>query len=312
MKKYININIVCLFFLILTNTVYGGLISIVPIISGVIIDYGSSQIGKYTETSRMGTYCLMSLGLLFLIILSGLIKVALKAKYIKKTRRQIEKDLFETAIRSNISSSALVNMFCTEVDLIINKYYSNHGELACILVQFAIALSYSVSVSWQTILVIAICFLVLILLNQLLLLPMSKFMEMLSRNNENVNKVLLGFLSSITSLKIYGGIDFAFQHIQTALVERNRVETSKTRYELIVDSVNCLFSTLLQIIPLLIVSIMVVNGELAVGAALSIMLLFEKIVSPIDSISNIRMQYSETKGFRKKIEEVISGNDISK
>ena len=308
MKKYIRNNRGRLCLLILAGALYGALTSLVPIAAGRILDYDPATGQTFLGLAGWKSLCLPGLALLAGIVLFGLLKMRLKSEYIRRVRKQLENDVFRAALRSGISSASLVNMFCTEVDLVVNGYFSNHGELVSVLVPFAVALAYSLSVSWLTIAIIAGCFAVLLVMNQLLLAPMGKLMVTLSKSNESVNRVLLGFLNAITSLKIYGGVGYASRRIQDALVKRNRTEKDKARYEVFVEGVNCLFSTLLQVIPLAIIAIMVVNGKLTVGAALSIMLLFEKIVSPIDQVSGIREEYAATKAYRERIAEFIAGN----
>lgn len=306
MKKYMQNSRSHLYLLLLMNVVYSTLTAIVPIVAGRIIDYDA----KTGQTSRffsgMRGLCIESLIIFLCLIASGMLKVFAQTKYIYRVRKQIEEEVFHAAIRAKISSSSLVNMFCTEIDIIIDGYFANHGEFVSIMVPFIIALGYSISVSWLSIIIIAGCFVVLLLLNQLLLFPMSKYMVSLSKNNESVNKILLGFLNTITSLKMYGGIGYAFHRIQDVLVKRNKVEIDKAKYEVFVEAVNCLFSTMLQILPLAVIAIMVVNGKLTIGAALSIMLLFEKIVSPIEQFSVILEEYAKNKPARIRIEEFIS------
>lgn len=306
MNKYIARNRILLLLLILLSAVYGGLTAVVPIAAGSIIDFDATSGQTLLFSGSVKDLCIASASILACIVVFGILKVLVRTTYIYRVRKQIENDVFYAAIRSKVSSSSLINMFCLEIDKIIDGYFTNHGEVVGTIVPFLIALGYSLSVSWLTIVIIAACFIVLLLLNQLLLMPMSKFMKALSERNESVNKMLLGFFAAITSLKIFGGVDYAFRRIQTALIARNKEEKNKLNYEIFVEGVNCLFSTLLQIVPLAIIAIMVVNGELTIGSALSIMLLFEKIVSPIDKISSIVEEYAESKAFRCRIKEFVS------
>lgn len=305
MKKYIKKNILIFGFLVVASAVYGGLTALIPITAGKIIDSAHASGGEH----RLMRFFFISAAELLLVVLFGIAKATLKTHFIKRVRTEIETDLFNAAIKTNTAPTTLINMFCVEVDLIIENYYTNLNEIVGIIVPFVIAIVYSVAISWMTIVVIALCFLVVILLNQVLLSPLHKYMESLSKSNERVNKALLGFLNAVTSLKVYDGIDYAFWHINDILRKRNKLETGKARYGLFVESVNCLFSTLLQIIPLAVIAIMVVNGRLDIGAALAIMLLFEKIVSPIDEISVLREQFAETKSYRERVAAVM-GEDL--
>lgn len=306
MNKYIARNRILLLLLILLNAVYGGLTAFVPIVTGSIIDFDTTSGQTLLFSRSVKGLCITSAIILACIVVFGILKVLVKTIYIYRVRKQIEDDVFYAAIRSKVSSSSLINLFCLEIDKIIDGYFTNHGEIVGTMVPFLVALGYSLSVSWLTIVIIAVCFIVLLLLNQLLLVPMSKFMKTLSESNESVNKMLLGFFAAITSLKIFGGVDYAFRRIQNALIARNTEEKDKLNHEVFVEGVNCLFSMLLQIVPLAIIAIMVVNGELTIGSALSIMLLFEKIVSPIGIISSIGEEYAESKAFRYRIKEFVS------
>lgn len=292
-------------YLVLANAFYATLTAFIPITAGKIID--AVNIADGLESNLFKKLLLISAIELFLVFSVGIIKALLKTEYLKNIRVEIESDLFHAAQKSNGALSSVINTFSFEIDSIMEKYYANLGETVSIMIPFAIALIYSVTVSWMTILMIALTFLVVILLNQVLVMPLKKHMHTLSKSNERVNDILLGFLSAITSLRVYGGIYYAFHSIRTVLVERNKQERKKENYALLVESINCLFSTLLQIIPLAIIAMMLVNGKLHPGAALSIMLLFEKIVSPIDEIARMREQMAETAQYRSKIAEFIRG-----
>ena len=308
MKKYTRENRFLLAFMSVLNAVYGGLTAIVPIAAGRIIDFDPVSGQRFLGIPGFrgqGVLCLLLLGG---VVLSGLLRAYAKSGYIRRVRKQMESDVFRAAMRSRVSSASAVSLFCTEIDVIIDSWFTNHREIVTILVPFAVALAYSLSVSWFTIAVIFGCFTVLLLLNQVLLSPMKKLMVTLSQNNESVNQILLGFLNAISSLKIYGGIGYASRRIREVLAGRNAAEKAKAGHEVLVEGVNCLFSTLLQIVPLAIIAIMVVNGRLTIGAALAVMLLFEKIVSPIDQVSILRQEYAETKPYRERIEAFIAEN----
>lgn len=304
MKSYLKNNRGLFCFMVLANAVYAALTSVVPITAGIIIDAVNTSTGL--ETNLIKKFLFISAAELFMVFSTGIVKVVLKNGFLKNIRVEIESDLFSATQKSNVSLTSAVNMFSFEIDSIIEKYYTYLGEIVSIIIPLAIALIYSIVVSWMTILVIAITFLVVILINQVLVMPLNNHMNSLSKSNENVNGMLSGFLSAITSLRVYGGICYAFCHISKVLVERNKHEIKKENYALLIESINCLFSTLLQIIPLAIIAIMVVNRRLNIGAALSIMLLFEKIVSPIDEISTMRERIAETSGYRSKIADVIN------
>ena len=308
MKKYTRNNRILLILLTVLNAVYGGLTAIVPIAAGRIIDWTPAAGQTFFGISGFRGLGLLCLALLAGVVLSGLLKAVLKSGYIRRVRRQLETDVFKAAMRSGNSSASVLTLFCTEIDVVMDGYFTNHGEIVTILVPFAVALAYSLSVSWLTIAVIFGCFTVLLLLNQVLLSPIKKLMVTLSQMNESVNRILLGFLNAITSLKIYGGIGYASGRIREVLAERNQAEKAKAKQEVLVEGVNCLFSTLLQIVPLAIIAVMVVSGQLTIGAALAIMLLFEKIVSPIDQVSMLRQEYAENKPYRERIEAFIAEN----
>ncbi len=308
MKKYIRQNRILLWPQVLLNAVYGVLSALVPVAAGVIIDYDPSSGQKIFGIPGLKGLALLGLFFLSGVVVSGLLKALFKSLYLRRVSVQLESDVFHAAVRSGISSASLVNMFCTEIEWIMDYYFINHGELVSILVPFAVALAYSLSVSWMTIAIIFGSFAVLVLLNQVLLAPMKKYMAALSKSNEAVNQTLLGLLNAATSLKIYGGIDYAFRRIREALEKRNKTEKSKADYEVFVEGINCLFSTLLQIVPLAIIAVMVVSGKLTVGAALSMMLLFEKIVSPIDQVSVLRTEYAQSKPYRDSVGEFIAGH----
>ena len=301
MKKYTYNNNIIFIILVITNAVYGAVTALSSILAGKLIN-----IGIYESYDSNKKYYYLALVLIFLTLLLGITKSYIKTEYLKRIRKKIERDLFNAAVKTELSTTNVINTFCLEVDTVMSNYYTLQGESILVLVPFVIALGYSISVSWLTIVIITISFVVLILLNQVMLSPISKYMDKLSKTNEKLNNSLLGFLNAINTLKVYSKVGFAYKRINNALIDRNKSEKEKANYEVIVEGVNCLFSTLMQIVPLAVVVIMVVNGHLKIGTALSVMLLFEKIVSPIDVLSMIFQNQKESESYRKKIENIIS------
>ena len=154
MKKYIRENRFLLAFMTILNIVYGGLTAIVPIAAGRIIDFdpaSGQRILGIPGFRGQGVLCLLLLGG---VVLSGLLRAYAKSGYIRRVRKQMESDVFRAAMHSRVSSASAVSLFCTEIDVVIDSWFTNHREIVTILVPFAVALAYSLSVSWLTIAVI--------------------------------------------------------------------------------------------------------------------------------------------------------------
>lgn len=301
MKKYTYNNRLIFYILVIFNTIYGAVTALSSIVAGKLVNIGIYE--TYTGNNK---FYYIALILIFLTLLVGISKSYIKTEYVRRVREKIERDLFNAAIKTELSTTNVINTFCLEVDTVMDNYYSLQGESIIVLVSFVIALGYSLSVSWLTIVIITVSFIVLILLNQVMLSPIGKYMDKLSKTNEKLNNNLLGFLNAINTLKVYSKVGFAYKRINNALIDRNKSEKEKANYEVVVEGVNCLFSTLMQIVPLAVTVIMVVNGQLKIGTALAVMLLFEKIVSPIDVLSTIIQSKKASELYRKKIENIIS------
>ena len=178
MKKYTYNNRLIFYILVIFNTIYGTVTALSSIVAGKLVNIGIYE--TYTGNNK---FYYIALILIFLALLVGISRSYIKTEYIRRVREKIERDLFNAAIKTELSTTNVINTFCLEVDTVVDDYYSLHGESILVLVSFVIALGYSLSVSWLTIVIITVSFIVLILLNQIMLSPISKYMDKLSKTN---------------------------------------------------------------------------------------------------------------------------------
>lgn len=266
------------------NICYAILATAPSILTGRMLDDAITGLSR----ENFGRYAALTVLVILLILFFGWLKNRIKYEEMRGAREQLERMVFRHALRAEDSAEDITNTFDTEINLIINNYVIHNGEYILIFVPFLIALSYSVILTYQTMLMIAVGFVFVVLMNQVVLMPFSRHMRELSKENEKVNHVVSRYLGAIASIKIYGGRKYASSVISEVLSERNRKEAQKTGYMLVVETINCLFSTLLQLVPLAVLAGMVIASKVSVGTALSIMLLLEKIVSPIDQVAELK------------------------
>ena len=131
MNKYIARNRILLLLLILLSAIYGGLTAVVPIAAGSIIDFDAAAGQTLLFFGSMKDLCIMSASILACIVVFGILKVLVRTTYIYRVRKQIENDVFYAAIRSKVSSSSLINMFCLEIDKIIDGYSRRGSRHNC-------------------------------------------------------------------------------------------------------------------------------------------------------------------------------------
>ena len=160
MKKYTYNNRLIFYILVIFNTIYGTVTALSSIVAGKLVNIGIYE--TYTGNNK---FYYIALILIFLALLVGISRSYIKTEYIRRVREKIERDLFNAAIKTELSTTNVINTFCLEVDTVVDDYYSLHGESILVLVSFVIALGYSLSVSWLTIVIITVSFIVLILEN---------------------------------------------------------------------------------------------------------------------------------------------------
>lgn len=280
---------------------YAVVATLPSILTGRILD---KVVGMYSR-DEICKEMLLFLLVIIATVSFGCLRNWLKSIQVKNVREWMERKAFKASLASDDSVEASVNVFDTEINLVINRFVMYDGSYILVFVPFSIALFYSLIITYQTILIIVGSFIFVTVMNQILLMPFSKYMDMLSRENEKLNSMLTHYLKALTTLKIYGGKKLASETITESLRERNKKNMELKRYLLIVDGINTMFSTLLQLLPLAILVYMVIMSRLSIGGALSIMLLLEKIVSAVEQILAIKEGKASAKAAMTHINSVI-------
>lgn len=287
----------------LINLIYffNGILTTIPsILFGIILDHSLEKI-TINEFLKYSIYLFI---IVIFSLLSGLAANNLKSKMMMQARMEMESRVFNKVISGYGSIDKAINLFDTEINLVIENQIVHIGDYVRIFTPLVVALSYSFAISPKTMAMIAAGFVLVMIVNEILLRPVSQKMNLLSKRNEEVNYKVRSFVKPIVSIKVYEGIELAQNALRNVLRERNDVEKEKRNYLLIVEGINCLFTTLIQLLPLGILVYMLVESRLTLGEALSIMLLLEKIVSPVDQVVGLKEDMACAKDANEHIDEI--------
>lgn len=294
--------------LVFVNIIYSAINVTSLIISGYIFDLTLVESLSIHKRSLI----VVALSLILGYLLFGMIRSFLKSRIVSIARNDIEGKLCELIFMDKETEGDIVNMYNNEANLIVEKYVNTLGGIAYAISSFVFAICYTSAISYKTIIAIILIIIGLLLIDNLILKPVKKIMEKYSCENEKFNDILMKYMESILTVSCYDEKNETRLELDGILTERNREERLVKRYSLIVNGINCFFLTLVQIAPLAVLILMLYWEKITIGETLAFMLLLEKISSPIDEISNIMAERSETKNAILKYQELVKNLSIER
>jgi len=308
MKKYILKNKFNLFIIFILSGIYYGLIAFLPIFVGRIIDNVMLAV-RSGNSIAFSDYILFGAIIATSLLVINIWMALQKAKYTHDVRVLLENDVSKVVFDKNIESAKVTNLYNSEIDLLIEKFFLNIPNILAVAIPFLIGISYFALVSLTTLLIMIGCLLAVLVINQLILIPFAKYTKAFQVENTNMNRLVVGYLNGIKSINIFSGMKMAISRLLEIIDIKRRSEEKVNKYKLLIESINTLFSILMQLIPITILSIMIYRGAITVGEALAIILLFERIVAPIEDIGIILTDFSETRIIRKEIMCMVKSDE---
>lgn len=292
-------------------------ISVMNMIKAILSVLPTIAIGKVIDDSLRNRnlektieYITAILAIIIISILVELLACYLKSKMVEETRYNLDSAAINEGIYGCMKTEEINNILDTEINLYIDNYLVHVGDYISIIVPFIIALGYSVVMSAKTMIIILSGFLLSLLINQVVLKPVAEKMKSISNENEKINYRIANYLSALASLRLYG-TTYAKKQLFSEIEFRNDLERTKAQIIVKIEGINSFFSTLLQIIPLVVIVVMVIGNQISYGEALSIMLLLEKIVSPIDQLAQVREERALAKNAIKKLKKLTNKRELT-
>lgn len=295
--------------------IYNIALTLVPIFVGKVIDSGLQSL-NVNSNAGIKTQLVRGIILVITIAISYYITMKLSLVYLKKVRKQIEYDILKGVIDNNVDIAKATNVFVSEIDLVIEKYLKNIIKWPDLFIPLIIGLIYTFSVSYVSMLIMVGVLFVVMTINQIIVKPLSKTVQELEKTKEATNKIMLGFLNAMTTINIFAEDDFVNTRMNQEIKEKMSKELKLRNFEVLVEGINNFFAILMQLIPIIILALMVYNKTITTGEALSIILLFEKIVTPIEGIGNLKSAIGSVANLQQDMLNIIANseseiNDIS-
>ncbi len=302
MNKYFKQNKVTLSLIILCKAIYCIAITLVPIFVGKVIDLGLQSLNNNVSIGKMMVH---GITLFLIIVISYYASIKLNVVFIKKIRQRIEYDVLNGIMVNNIDVTKSTNLLVNEIDLVIDRYFRNIIRWPDLIIPLVIGLIYTFSVSYMTMLIMISVLFVVMIINQILVKPFSNYVQELENSKAETNKIMLGFLNAMTTISIFSKNEFVKVRMTQEVKEKMSKELKLRNFEVFVEALNNFFSILMQLIPIIVLALMVYNNKLTTGEALSIILLFEKIVAPIEDIGNLKSLIGSVTNIKKYMEDIM-------
>lgn len=287
--------------------IYTALTTIVPIIAGIMLDAGLQYAGDL-RTIPILNIIMAAMGLMLLVILFGSIRTMARERYLKYIRTDLENYFISLFFRTNTGKARAINILHKKSDILMSNFFERRLDYVKAVVTLFIAFAYSAAVSWTALLLVAGCFITAITLNQILLAPFARRVEKYLKENEKMNRSLIGFLGAIRTVSLFGGLSFVKHRACKVLDKKIAAEKNIIKMRLVIETANSLMELLIKIVPIIILSIMYISDSISLGSALAMLMLFDKILKPIEQIAAIQQDIAKTRTIRNDLTKMIEAD----
>ena len=303
-KHYYSLFIVAIFCIIL--------VSVFDIGQGILfMVYMNRAIGN----NNYPVWALIVAGIVFAVVyyLISLGSSFFMAKLLKVTRREIVFDsltgLFNLPVSKFVAtetSSSVTNFVTTEIDNLVNNYYSYVLSLFGLFSSIVLGLVYLSTLSFYFIIPILI---LMILIFSIILSTGNK----IANNYASLfgeNKLVIKMMNNISNFfivsKMYSYKKKLFENIENSYEHYNKQKFKCTLFDDVLQKVNSALSLTLFLAIYIIAMVLCIEGKLDGGEIVAVIQVCSTVMNPFFVISLVFRAINNTKKTRTKIKELIS------
>lgn len=303
-KHYYSLFIVAIFCIIL--------VSVFDIGQGILfMVYMNRAIGN----NNYPVWALIVAGIVFAVVyyLISLGSSFFMAKLLKVIRREIVFDsltgLFNLPVSKFVAtetSSSVTNFVTTEIDNLVNNYYSYVLSLFGLFSSIVLGLVYLSTLSFYFIIPILI---LMILIFSIILSTRNK----IANNYASLfgeNKLVIKMMNNISNFfivsKMYSYKKKLFENIESSYEHYNKQKFKCTLFDDVLQKVNSALSLTLFLAIYIIAMVLCIEGKLDGGEIVAVIQVCSTVMNPFFVISLVFKAINNTKNTRTKIKELIS------
>lgn len=303
-KHYYSLFIVTIFCIIL--------VSVFDIGQGILfMVYMNRAIGN----NNYPVWALIVAGIVFAVVyyLISLGSSFFMAKLLKVIRREIVFDsltgLFNLPVSKFVAtetSSSITNFVTTEIDNLVNNYYSYVLSLFGLFSSIVLGLVYLSTLSFYFIIPILI---LMILIFSIILSTRNK----IANNYASLfgeNKLVIKMMNNISNFfivsKMYSYKKKLFENIENSYEHYNKQKFKCTLFDDVLQKVNSALSLTLFLAIYIIAMVLCIEGKLDGGEIVAVIQVCSTVMNPFFVISLVFRAINNTKKTRTKIKELIS------
>ncbi len=303
-KHYYSLFIAAIFCIIL--------VSVFDIGQGILfMVYMNRAIGN----NNYPVWALIVAGIVFAVVyyLISLGSSFFMAKLLKVIRREIVFDsltgLFNLPVSKFVAtetSSSVTNFVTTEIDNLVNNYYSYVLSLFGLFSSIVLGLVYLSTLSFYFIIPILI---LMILIFSIILSTRNK----IANNYASLfgeNKLVIKMMNNISNFfivsKMYSYKKKLFENIENSYEHYNKQKFKCTLFDDVLQKVNSALSLTLFLAIYIIAMVLCIEGKLDGGEIVAVIQVCSTVMNPFFVISLVFRAINNTKKTRTKIKELIS------
>lgn len=303
-KHYYSLFIAAIFCIIL--------VSVFDIGQGILfMVYMNRAIGN----NNYPVWALIVAGIVFAVVyyLISLGSSFFMAKLLKIIRREIVFDsltgLFNLPVSKFVAtetSSSVTNFVTTEIDNLVNNYYSYVLSLFGLFSSIVLGLVYLSTLSFYFIIPILI---LMILIFSIILSTRNK----IANNYASLfgeNKLVIKMMNNISNFfivsKMYSYKKKLFENIENSYEHYNKQKFKCTLFDDVLQKVNSALSLTLFLAIYIIAMVLCIEGKLDGGEIVAVIQVCSTVMNPFFVISLVFRAINNTKKTRTKIKELIS------
>ncbi len=291
--------------------------SLSGIASIILTVYCAYLIDAFTAVDKADIDLTNQFLLLALIMVSFLavtyLKLFFQVKHTKILKNVLTLDIGRKLINSTLEVSETQNIVTTEIDYVIDNYFLKFRLLAYTITVFLTTFFVGSSVSFEIVLITLIFSVFTFIINTKLNKKLAKKQADVQVSNKGIIAVITSVHKCVQTVNIFNAFKTANTILTESFEEKKAVNESYYKEETFVETINNIFTTILNFGALIGCILLLNKGEITIGEVTLLMYVINQFTKPLKALTTTINQMKSTESLRNKFEEILSiDSEVSK
>ncbi len=215
-------------------------------------------------------------------------------------------DIGKKLVSSNLEVSETQNIVTTEIDYVIDNYFLKFRQLAYTITVFLATFFVGSSVSFEIVLITLMFSVLTFFINTKLNKSLSKKQSEVQVANKSVIALINSVHKCVQTINVFNAFKTTNTMLVSSFEDKKQVNQSYFKEETFVETINNIFTTLLNFGSLIGCLILLNKGEITIGQVTLLMYVINQFTRPLKALTTTISQMKSTEDLRKRFEEILS------